>query len=304
MISKITVKAPSSTANLGPGFDVFGLAVDAFYDTVTLTKIKNGIKIITEDNIPTDPEKNTAGLVVKNMKKKFKIKEGIEIAVKAINAAVQRDLATGNGIDLFIIDKNGVSNFDFQQIKVEYEFLSEAKSLEGFLFPDTYRFERDTDVKYVVMRLLDTFSDKAWPILRKEDDWMSNLILASFLEREVPDFNDRRMVSGILLNRMRIGMPLQVDATVAYIKCDGGFVLCGEGQILSKKDLSMPSPYNTYQRLGWTPTPIANPGEAAIKATVTPIDSSYIYYLSDPETQNTIFSRTLEEHNVNRVKYL
>jgi homoserine kinase len=82
MISKVTVKAPSSTANLGPGFDVFGLAVDAFYDTVTLTKIKNGIKIITDDNIPTDPEKNTAGLVVKNMKKKFKIKQGIEIKIK------------------------------------------------------------------------------------------------------------------------------------------------------------------------------------------------------------------------------
>ena len=82
MVSKVTVKAPSSTANLGPGFDVFGLAVDAFFDTVTLTKIKNGIKIITDDNIPTDPEKNTAGLVVKNMKKKFKIKQGIEIKIK------------------------------------------------------------------------------------------------------------------------------------------------------------------------------------------------------------------------------
>ena len=82
MVSKVTVKAPSSTANLGPGFDVFGLAVDAFYDTVTLTKIKNGIKIITKDNIPTDPEKNTAGLVVKNMKKKFKINQGVEIKIK------------------------------------------------------------------------------------------------------------------------------------------------------------------------------------------------------------------------------
>ncbi|MFB5623461.1 MAG: homoserine kinase [Nitrosopumilus sp.] len=82
MVSKVTVKAPSSTANLGPGFDVFGLAVDAFYDTVTLTKTKNGIKIITDDDIPVNPEKNTAGLVVKNMKKKFKIKEGVEIKIK------------------------------------------------------------------------------------------------------------------------------------------------------------------------------------------------------------------------------
>jgi len=82
MVSKATVKAPSSTANLGPGFDVFGLAIDAFYDTVTLTKIKNGITIVTEDNIPTNPENNTAGLVVKNMKKKFRIKEGVEIKIK------------------------------------------------------------------------------------------------------------------------------------------------------------------------------------------------------------------------------
>jgi len=82
LVSKVTVKAPSSTANLGPGFDVFGLALDAFYDTVTLTKTKNGIKIITDDDIPTNPEKNTAGLVVKNMMKKFKIKGGVEIKIK------------------------------------------------------------------------------------------------------------------------------------------------------------------------------------------------------------------------------
>jgi len=82
LASKITVRAPSSTANLGPGFDVFGLAVDAFFDEVTLTKKKNGISIVTEDDIPTNPDNNTAGLVVKNMIKKFKIKDGIEIKIK------------------------------------------------------------------------------------------------------------------------------------------------------------------------------------------------------------------------------
>jgi len=76
------IKAPSSTANLGPGFDVFGLAIDAFHDEVTLTKTKSGITIITDDKIPTNPENNTAGLVVKNMKKRFKIKHGIEIKIK------------------------------------------------------------------------------------------------------------------------------------------------------------------------------------------------------------------------------
>jgi homoserine kinase len=83
MVSKITVIAPSSTANLGPGFDVFGLAINAFYDEITLTKKKaKGVSIVTEDDIPTDPDKNTAGLVVKNMIRKFKIKDGIEIKIK------------------------------------------------------------------------------------------------------------------------------------------------------------------------------------------------------------------------------
>jgi len=82
LVSKITVRAPSSTANLGPGFDTFGLAIDAFYDEVTLTKTKKGITIVTDDNIPTNPENNTAGLVVKNMKKKLKIKSGVEIQIK------------------------------------------------------------------------------------------------------------------------------------------------------------------------------------------------------------------------------
>lgn len=81
-MESISIKAPSSTANLGPGFDVFGLAIDAFYDEITLTKTKSGITIITQDDIPTNPENNTAGLVIKNMKKKFKIKSGIEIKIK------------------------------------------------------------------------------------------------------------------------------------------------------------------------------------------------------------------------------
>ena len=81
MVSKITVKAPSSTANLGPGFDTFGLAIDAFYDEITLTKTKNGITIITDDNIPTNPENNTAGLVVKNMKKELKIIKQIKFLI-------------------------------------------------------------------------------------------------------------------------------------------------------------------------------------------------------------------------------
>jgi len=82
-LKSVIVKAPSSTANLGPGFDVFGLALDAFYDTITISKKKKkGIKILTADSIPTEPNKNTAGLVARAMVKKFKIKDGLEIKIK------------------------------------------------------------------------------------------------------------------------------------------------------------------------------------------------------------------------------
>jgi homoserine kinase len=82
MASTVTVRAPSSTANLGPGFDVFGLALDAFYDEVILTKKKNGVTIITSDKIPTLPEKNTAGIVAQYMKKRFGVKSGVQIRIK------------------------------------------------------------------------------------------------------------------------------------------------------------------------------------------------------------------------------
>ena len=81
-MDSVTARAPSSTANLGPGFDVFGLAVDAFYDKVTLTRQDGGISIDADGGIPTNPRDNTAGLVLSNMKKKFGIKQGVKITIR------------------------------------------------------------------------------------------------------------------------------------------------------------------------------------------------------------------------------
>lgn len=82
MRKTIKVRAPSSTANLGPGFDVFGLALDAFFDEIKITKKSKGVKIISSNSIPLQPQKNTAGVVAIHMLKKFKIKDGIEIEIK------------------------------------------------------------------------------------------------------------------------------------------------------------------------------------------------------------------------------
>jgi len=118
--------------------------------------------------------------------------------------------------------------------------------------------------------------------------------MASLLEKEVISFEDKQIVSGILWKRLRAGIPLQVDATL----------LCArEKNKVSLEDTKIDSPYNTYQHLGLPLGPICNPGLESIKAAVYPKDSPYWYYLSKPNKE-TVFSKTLEEHNLAQAKYL
>ncbi|MCV0393265.1 MAG: homoserine kinase [Nitrosopumilus sp.] len=169
MVSKITVKAPSSTANLGPGFDVFGLAIDAFYDEITLTKIKKGITIVTDDNVPTNPENNTAGLVVKNMKDKFKIKDGIEIKIKkgvpagfGMGSSAASAAATAVAFDkLFRLNLDGNSLVEFAGYgekasagSVHYDNVA-ASVLGGFVIVkttplDVIRIEPPTNLRMCI----------------------------------------------------------------------------------------------------------------------------------------------------------
>ncbi|MDI6820747.1 MAG: endolytic transglycosylase MltG [Patescibacteria group bacterium] len=201
-----------------------------------------------------------------------------------------------------ILEKDALTSYSLKYLSLEYPFLTEAGSLEGFLFPDTYRFNINSKVDNVVRIFLDNFKMKAWPLLSGTKKWYEFLISASFLEREVPEFDDRQIVAGILMKRLELGIPLQIDATISYIKCDGLLKDCNE-ILVTKADLKIPSTYNTYQHLGWTPTPIANPGQAAIKAALTPKTTPYLYFLSS-KTNETMFSKTLEEHNIKRAKYL
>lgn len=184
-----------------------------------------------------------------------------------------------------------------------YPFLNNQISLEGFLFPDTYLFRINSSLDDILTKFFDNFEVKAWPLLENENKAYERLILASLLEKEVVDFNDRRLVAGIILKRRQNNWPLQIDATIAYAKCEGRFLGCEE-ILVRKSDLKIPSPYNTYEKLGFPPTPIGNPGQAAIKAALSPQSSPYWFYLSSTKTNQTIFSKTLEEHNNNRNKYL
>ncbi|OGY99166.1 MAG: hypothetical protein A3G64_00450 [Candidatus Liptonbacteria bacterium RIFCSPLOWO2_12_FULL_60_15] len=176
--------------------------------------------------------------------------------------------------------------------------IAEARKLEGRLFPDTYRFFVPSEPEDVIARLTLTHEQKALPILLLEPARAyENLILASLIEKEVPDSEERRIVSGILRKRLKAGMALQVDASICYVKK-------GPCHPVTANDLTQDSPYNTYRYKGLPPGPISNPGTDALRAALDPIASPYWFYLSDPKTQKTVFAKTLDEHRQNRVKYL
>lgn len=185
-----------------------------------------------------------------------------------------------------------------------FAFLADLPSratLDGFLFPDTYFFDENVSLNDIVKKMLGNFDSKVSDAMRvkikaRGKNLYEVVIMASLLEREVQTYEDMRVVSGVLWKRMEIGMPLQVDATVAY--------LTGKktGEI-SNEDKLIDSPYNTYKYRGLPPTPIANPGLNAIQAAADPTESEFFYYLSAPMGE-TIFSKTLDEHNENRAKYL
>jgi len=175
---------------------------------------------------------------------------------------------------------------------------------EGRLFPDTYEFFLSSDVEEVIDRMIENFKIKAEPLLNKDpENFERNLTLASLIQEEVPFPEDQKLVAGIFKERIKIGMPLQIDATICYIK-----EVVSEGSDscypISPVDFKIDSPYNTYLYKGWPPGPIANPGISAILAALSPKDSSYLFYISDPETGKTIFSETLDEHNHNISIYL
>ncbi len=245
----------------------------------------------------------------------FDISRGVPAVVQQLSEGPARDIRVAiiEGMTLRDIDdalaKAGViregtlAAFDINTVRSQYLFLQAATGLEGYLFPDTYVFSGGEGIGAVVGKFLNTFEKKAWPDLRQKKNADQILILASLVEKEVPLSRDRRLVAGILNKRLAIGMPLQVDATLTYAKCQGRFVSCAVSAV-ARTDRDYPSPYNTYLHNGLPPGPISNPGIDAIRAALTPQTSSYLYYLSDPKTQRTIFSETLDEHNYNRGIYL
>lgn len=180
------------------------------------------------------------------------------------------------------------------------EGVRDLSSYEGHLFPDTYFITPSITLEEILVMLTKTFDDKLKPYEEK----IANsgftkeeiLILASLVEREAKDLESKKIVAGILRNRLRTNMPLQVDATFDYI-------LGKASHELTDDDLEVDSPYNSYNNEGLPPTPIANPGLDSIEAVLEPTQTNYLYYLTgDDGTFH--YAQTFEEHKKNKVRYI
>lgn len=177
------------------------------------------------------------------------------------------------------------------------------RRLEGYLFPDTFRIPEGTGAPEIIGMLLVRFTREARALeLEKQAREMGFSVheivtIASLIEREARVDEDRRLISGVIHNRLRMDMLLQVDATVVYAL----------GQTardrVSYADLEVDSPYNTYRHRGLPPGPIANPGADSLRAALDPAPTDYVYYLAKPDGSH-VFSRTLDEHNAAKRKYI
>lgn len=201
----------------------------------------------------------------------------------------------------------GMTNREFAQIAASElplvradDFLRHSGA-EGGLFPDTYFFYETATSGEVASALRDTFAVKTATLRMEAEmnglDWDNVIILASIVEEEAATPEDRRIIAGILLERLRIGMALGIDATFAYTQGKGTMQIT-QSDLENKDD-----PYNTYRHKGLPPTAIANPGRDALEAILDPIKTDYLFYLSDNEGRMH-YARTFEEHKKNKARYL
>jgi UPF0755 protein len=176
-----------------------------------------------------------------------------------------------------------------------------APSLEGFLFPSTYEFTRHATCEQAVKRMVQNFR-AVWETLDPSGSaaqadglapWQL-VTVASLIERETPNAEERPLVAGVFYNRLRRGSPLQCDPTVQY-----AMRLAGHPEKnVRPGDLRIDSPYNTYEHQGLPPGPIANPGEASLRAALAPAPTGYMYFVANDQGGH-FFSSTLAEHNRN-----
>lgn len=175
---------------------------------------------------------------------------------------------------------------------------------EGYLFPDTYLIPKDANIEFIVSLMRNTFDQKYKTIDKSRTNLSQNEIvaIASLIEREARHQEDRPLVSSVIQNRLSIGMKLDLDATLQYSLGYQNNQKTWWKKGLTARDKLVQSPYNTYTNAGLPPTPISNPGLAALNAAANPANTDYFYYFTDKNGINR-YAKDLEGQNSNIGKY-
>ncbi len=183
-----------------------------------------------------------------------------------------------------------------QHVETIKDLAPNAVSLEGYLFPNTYKFEKGTTALEIAEKMVDQFRKFLTPdylqaASRRKLSLNQAVILASLIEKETGQEQERPLISAVFQNRLRINQPLECDPTVIY----AALVANRYRGTIYKSDMEMDSPFNTYVHSGLPIGPIANPGRPSLEAAVHPAAVDYLYFVSDNKGRH-IFSRTLAEH--------
>ena len=265
-----------------------------------------------------------------NLRKDLNIKEIVEVLVGGETIDEEREIKIIEGWTIFdianyfenegmfqreeLMELVGFPRVDYRKDKEvkklenfyeKFDFLDDKPwfySYEGYLFPDTYEIYKDASLEDIVLKMFSNLGRKLTPKMREdikkqEKSIFEIITMASIIQKEVRSEKDMRMVSGIFWNRLGDNHPLQSCASLAYI-------LGINKKVYSIEDTKISSPYNTYQNIGLPPGPISNPGLKAIEAAIYPTKTDYYFFLSKSKNGETVFSRTLQEHNLNKAKYI
>lgn len=206
-----------------------------------------------------------------------------------------------------LADRMAIDPADFlqrsQQTALIRDLDPQAPSLEGYLFPDTYRFPRGVTSEKVIDTMVGRFRHVVQTHFHDEiksapQALHTAVTLASLVEKETPDPAERPIVAGVFTRRLAQGMLLQCDPTVIYAARLAGRAIA----VIHQSDLNFDSPFNTYRYAGLPPGPIANPGESALRAAFHPADGDELYFVSNNHGGH-LFAKTLAEHQRNVARY-
>jgi len=296
------------------GLILFALSAPKNFPVSTMYTIKNGVGLSLLSNDLVDKKIIKSPFLFKSFSVLFGGTKGIMagdyvLAGKQNVISIAYRFSSGDfrlvpvkvtipeGLNIFEIAK--LISEKFPKVD-EKSFINTSEKDEGYLFPDTYLFLPNATAEVIIDETKSNFEKRIATL----DEEIANfgrplteiIKMASIVEEEARTTDTRRVVADILWRRFTMGMPLQVDASFKYINGKGT-------KDLTLDDLKIDSPYNSYLYKGLPPTPIANPGLDSIKATVTPIKTDYLYFLTDNEG-NMHYARTYNEHLLNKQKYL